>query len=393
LSGRVEKWLNILRIEARMRATLLFIHRWLGLTAGIVFAIASLSGAVLVYEPELERLLSGGPRFATTPGTITPREIETRLAVDHPGLRLEQLRWPIGNTVYVVELDEGGRNRRIFLDPGTGNTIRARAPHIIITGFRRLHTSLLVGPIGNRLVIYTSVIALLSLALGVILWWPGIRKFFGGFRIRTRRGFYLFNFDTHNVMGVLAFPLLFVMTATGVFMRYHGAVDRIDRALGGRAPDAPPILHSTVPAARSDATALSLERVVGVAVESAGGGDVTFIDFGENPTDVIEVRVRHSIGGDSTAVALDRYTGNVLGSWPLVERGRFTEDMNSRLHMGRYPSQVLRLLWALSCVIGGLLLPTGAVMWWMKRRRLVDSAERRTERARSASADEVSEIG
>ena len=47
------------QLQARndMREKLMFVHRWLGLTAGVIFAIASATGAVLIYQADLDRLI------------------------------------------------------------------------------------------------------------------------------------------------------------------------------------------------------------------------------------------------------------------------------------------------------------------------------------------------
>ena len=44
-----------------MRRALLFVHRWLGLTGGVVFAIAALTGSIMVYADDLDVLLDGAP--------------------------------------------------------------------------------------------------------------------------------------------------------------------------------------------------------------------------------------------------------------------------------------------------------------------------------------------
>jgi uncharacterized iron-regulated membrane protein len=365
-----------------MRSTLLFMHRWLGLTIGIVFAIASTTGAVLVYQPELNRLLTGGPAFATTPGRIPVAELERRVREAEPGSVIRQVRWPVDGGPITVQFEQGGRPGRLFIDPGGGQVLQPRPQSRLLLALRRVHVNMLIGRPGNRVVVWVTMISLVSLLLGVILWWPGVRRLRNGFRIRRKRGWYLFTFDLHGATGIIAFPLLVLITFTGVVLHYPSIIGPIDRLLGGETLDRtepwtlPPQANESPP--MESAMDASLERIVRVAMDATASGEVLAMTRSpDGSTITVRVRGGDAMETDSTDVIMDAHTAVIRSRRPLIETHRFTHGMVERLHMARYPNALIKLLWSLSCLVGGLLLPTGIIMWWMKRTRLAVSADRR----------------
>jgi uncharacterized iron-regulated membrane protein len=294
-----------------------------------------------------------------------------------------QAFWPdAANAVYRVQLNDGGTRRDVVLDAGSGRRLEPRQTHLLLRVIRRVHTSLFAGRIGSRLVLYASVVTLLSLMLGLVLWWPGLRKIVNGFRVRFRRGAYILNFDLHQSLGVLAWPLLFIMTLTGVLLGFPRVVQRIDRTFGAGPPtwspppSTPPA--QALPGPARPALRLLAERAAAVTADAR----VARLSYPSQPTGVIRATV--VAGRDSFVVALDRYSGEVLGREPRAGL-RFDGALNDRLHFGRLGGPVVRALYMLACVMGGVMLPTGITMWWLTRTRKAESAERRASRVAPTS--------
>jgi uncharacterized iron-regulated membrane protein len=350
-----------------MRRAVFFIHKWLGLTAGLVFAIASLTGAFLVYQEELDTLI-GGPRFHTTPGLIEPVEIESALRRHRPAARLVRVIWPAdGANVINVRIIDGGRQQDLVFDAGSGALLRPRPVHLLLQATRRLHAGLLIGPIGARVVLYASAASIISLVLGVVLWWPGVRRLAHGFRIRWRRGVYVLNFDLHQTLGVLALPLLLVMTVTGVLFN-PGMMNLTSRLLhGGISVDT----WTSLKSATSDPAApgINLQEATQRARAGHERTALTRIEFPSTTDGVIVVWMRDPpqapVAGGTMRVALDRVTGDVLARQHL----QYDSDVNARLHYGWMGGTAVRVLYVIACFVGFGLLPTGVALWWIKRKR------------------------
>ena len=66
------------------------------------------------------------------------------------------------------------------------------------------------------LVLGVTAIMLLFLGLsGIWLWWPGVRHWVRGVRVRLKKGRYARDYDLHEVAGMIAVPLLLMWAITG----------------------------------------------------------------------------------------------------------------------------------------------------------------------------------
>lgn len=354
------------------RRALLAVHRWLGLTAGVIFAIAAGTGAILVYADELDALI-GGPRFETTPGLVGPEAIDAAIRRHAPGGRPIRVTWPGGpvNVLGVRVADQDGRQRDLVLDAGTGGLLDPRRQHLLLVGIRRLHVGLLMGPAGSRIVLLASCASIVSLGIGLVLWWPGIRRLGRVVRLRLRGGTHALNLDLHQTLGALAAPLLLVMTVTGVLMD-PSAFAAVSRLLdGGPSASAWDALRSS-PGAGPGVPDIDLATAFRNARAGAEAAPVAQVSFPAAPDGVVDVRLGPDAGESFGAVrvALDRHTGAVL----LRQDLRYDPRANGRLHFGLIGAPAVRALYAVACLVGFSLLPTGLTLWWMKRRRRLERA-------------------
>jgi uncharacterized iron-regulated membrane protein len=370
-----------------MREILLVIHRWLGISIGVFFGVASLTGAVLVFEPELNRLL--GTRAAPlTAGDVGAEAVEAEIARNYPGARILLFRPPQEQPgFYRVDLRHEGQRYSVFLDAGSGRPVSASAPSFLLTMIRRAHTGLFIPRYGHWLVVFASALALIGMVSGSVLWWPGIRRFFSGFRVRARRGFYILNFDLHQAIGILALPLLIVMTVTGVLMPFEDASRRVIYALFlDFSPRTEPYWEAPrreAPAPGSLPRALSPAAVLAASMREVPNARPMAVVYPNDPAALVEVRM--NAGGFRTAPTIarvlhDPYDGRVvLAEDPRIFSGAdFVGAAGTlRYHVGGFDNLLIRILYFASCVAGGVLFPTGLVIWWLKRQRKDAAVERR----------------
>lgn len=370
-----------------MREAILWIHRWLGLTAGLIFGIASATGAVLVYQAELETLL-GGPRFETTEGELTPAAIETAVLSANPNASITEVEWPgDGENVVRVGLLQDGRARNVWVDNGSGRLVEPRRQTLVLLGIRRLHTTLLMGRYGAKIVTWASAAGVVAIIIGIYLWWPGIRKFWTGFRVRSSRGAYILNFDLHQALGILGAPLLLLGAATGFLLPYGRVLDKVEKTVHAPVVDATwTELRSAAPP-DSAARPSPLARLVTNAKDRAPQASLRNITVSRDPSGVVKAELT-AADGAITHVAMDRYSGDVLATRLERVQLRFDRRTNHGLHVAEIGGPVFALIYMLSCVIGFVLVPTGVVVWWMKRTRKAESADRRADArvAREAGA-------
>ena len=76
-----------------------------------------------------------------------------------------------------------------------------------------LHERLAMGRSGGQVVAISTLLGILVVSSGLILWWR--RKIVVA---RPGKGWWRFSFDLHHSLGILGFLLMFLLTATGVGM-------------------------------------------------------------------------------------------------------------------------------------------------------------------------------
>lgn len=373
-----------------VRDALITVHRWIGLAVGLFFAIASLTGAVVVYQPELEALVNLGA-YDVTEGDVGLAAVLAAVAREAPDGRVASVSWPSRRMpAYQVQVS-GPNARPVWVDPGSGRVIRPAWRPPLIQAIRALHTSLLAGRWGSRVVTWTSVIALFVMVTGLFLWWPGIRRFLHGFRIRLRRDLYVLSYDTHQVVGALALPMLFLMTFTGVLLPFPTLARTTAHALWGeRAPPRPPPRQIRLEPPVPIIDRSSPEELFEAARARVDGAEPAALVLPGNehaPARVVFGLGPQRASREVVAVLVHPATAEILDiddPRALAPPERLFQTGWVGWHTGRIGGEVARVIYVVSCLAGGFLVPTGVIVWWLKRRRIQAAAGRRADRGTTA---------
>lgn len=228
--------------SVRLRRALFQIHRWVGLAIGVYVLLVSLSGSVIVYRGELDRL------FATR--TVLVRPLERRLSdaqllaaarTAFPGLRFSaiQIHRPIApDRAAEVWFYFGGRAvgpgriRRLF-DPYTGQDLgdpvgREPAP---ISWITRLHENLLSGSTGLALNGAAAMLLTMLCVTGAVIWWPGSARWRRSLALRRNVGWRRLTWDLHSVLGFWAFLAVLMWSLTGIYLAFPDAFVSLHKLL------------------------------------------------------------------------------------------------------------------------------------------------------------------
>ena len=222
--------------KRRLRSTLSWLHLWVGLTVGVLFALIGLSGSVLVFHTDLLRWqhpqLSAPAPVAD--GRVLAQLFDRWTSQGLTGIDLPREQLPVWQAYFA----DGSRR---YFAPEDGALLLARSEHDDwLLWLHELHTALLGGETGHELVGIVGWIALFMLLTGLYLWWPTWRRMLA--HLRMYRGPPVRRWLTwHRGTGAIMTPLLLLLTLTGVGMIYHdGARTFLAALLGGdQAPSAP----------------------------------------------------------------------------------------------------------------------------------------------------------
>ncbi|MEJ8629078.1 PepSY domain-containing protein [Sphingomonas sp. I4] len=195
-------------------------HFWAGLLVAPILLMLSLTGAIYLFNDELNDAIYPGLRFVPPHRDTVPmsRMIQSALAA-YPG-SASRIDMPgsADRAVVVFVQPDTGPPRRVAVDPGTGRVLGSVVYDRTLIGWAdAMHRSILMGVFGERLVELAVCWALVLLVSGLLLWWPR-----GRFRAagtlwprmsgRGRR----FWRDLHGPVGLWSAMLIAFLIVTGL---------------------------------------------------------------------------------------------------------------------------------------------------------------------------------
>ena len=335
-----------------LRRILLWLHRWVGVVAGLVILVAAITGALIVIERPLNRWLSPA-LYPQKPSGSAHTSVEQALASlreKHPEARVDGIRLPRDGRDALM-LFSG--NQVFHFDPASGESLGSRPRR---TGFTqtliKLHTNLLAGPTGGTIIVVATIVTIALALSGLWLWWP---LHIGWFR--RGANFRRFNLELHSIAGLYSSLFLLVIAITGVTLRYLHV-------------EHPRVPTSSPPAAASER--IAVDDAIQRAEAALPGTHAAAIEMpGPNARTPFRVQLAFPEDGSPagrSVVFLDRFSGNVLavhnartGTW-LERYG----NLQLSLHTGAVaglPGQVIAFL---VCIALILQIASGYVLWWKR---------------------------
>ncbi|OHE79742.1 MAG: hypothetical protein A2107_01345 [Verrucomicrobia bacterium GWF2_62_7] len=372
------------------RQWLFWIHLYAGLAIGLVTLVVGLSGAALVYAPELEI----GPRRASAivPDHLPIDVLTARVMNANPGFRLQDIRFDFygnANQYHIQTLEERsdpelqatakapvkrpGTDLHLVVDPASGSILNSVDRHTGVWHWlRELHHNLLAGKTGR---LANGVVALLLLILcltGIVIWWPGPRLWRKRTVVQTGTGWKRLNWDLHNAYGFWIAGTLTLFAFTGAHFAFPQPIDSVIRlATASPAPVKKPKADlGTSVKVRS----ASIEEIFSAARTTIPGGRVAQIKFPKQLSEPVEARIKTPFDGHQdghSKVFLSAVNAEVIRveKFSDLSIGNKLIALMGPLHMARFMSPgwasvVLRIFWLLAGVAPGLLFITGFLMWW-----------------------------
>lgn len=355
--------------SSRWRNWLFRVHLYAGLAAGLLLSVAGISGALLVYAPELETGASPARKRVDGPA---PEAVAASLLEARPGLRLRDVRFDRHGNAFVYHLQEekpgrGGRDLHVLVDPASGTVLReadrrAGAWHWL----RELHHDLFAGKTGRQVNGIAAAVLLVLCLTGLAVWWPGPKLWKKRLAVARGTGWKRTAWDLHSAAGFWTCAALGFFAFTGILFAWP---DAVKRAFGVR-PEAK-MGWKLEASAGAPAPMAELARA---AERAVAGGRVAQIKLPVRAGEPAEARVKTPFDGhmhghsrvwlhpsDATVLRVEDFRAlpaarRLLAVAGQVHKGHFTDS--------GWPGAVVRALWIPIGLAPGLLFLTGFLMWW-----------------------------
>jgi uncharacterized iron-regulated membrane protein len=360
------------------RVILRRIHLWLGLSLGLVFALAGLTGSALVFYPEIDNALV--PALRAVPAHARPpswQAVHDRLRHDHPtrtgawGIEVTPGGGPIP-VRYYTPVETKGRAfapLMLWLDPRDLSAVRAGFwGEYPTTWLDALHWQLLSGKTGEIVMGLSGFGMLAMLVTGLAVWWPRVGQWRRGLHWKPRAATVRRLYDVHKLVGVASFVVLIVVTATGVMLELP---DQVRPAIGRLSP----LFVAPKPNVQPrSGLSLSLDSLAERGQSLFPHSELAWIETPASSTSAVRINLwqpgEPSRRFPRTNVWLDPFTGTVLAirDGRRESAGDVALNWLHPLHGGEALGMSGRLLVLLSGVAAVTLAATGWWRWFARRK-------------------------
>jgi uncharacterized iron-regulated membrane protein len=368
----------------KTKKIILIIHLWLGFSSGIIVCFLGITGCILAFEQEIrhftepELFVSIEDRLYQPPSVIV-NEGEKYL----DGKKAKSIEYPgIGKSALVSYYDDSAYSI-ISVNPYTATVLKAKNMNddffrIVLNGHFYLW---LPENIGQPIVASATLIFVIMMITGLILWWPknkAARK--QRFSIKWNARWRRLNYDLHNILG-------FYMTWIAVFIAVTGLVwgfQWFAQSVYWVSSFGKTIPEHRHPVSETSQTQSSASNVADITwmglMKQAGPKESVSIYFPATPTDALEGAINHRPGTyyDTDYYHFDQYNGKELKATGIYA-GKFKQAsvadkinrMNYDIHVGAVLGLPGKILAFLASLIAASLPVTGFYIWWGRRHKKI----------------------
>ncbi|MFB9079605.1 PepSY-associated TM helix domain-containing protein [Flavobacterium procerum] len=367
---------------------ILKIHLWLGLASGLIVIILGITGCLYVFEEELRPVVHDYYYADEIKNEKLPISRLIQIAKEtnqktNPKQSLSGCKIINSDDRTVMiwffeELDKDAfwywnryQSTYLYLNPYSGKVQQQEEYNFEFFVFvRMMHQTLCLNSnIGDPIVGTATIIFIISLITGLVLWWPknkqaAKQRFW--FRWKDTTQWKRKNYDLHNILGFYSMLFALIIALTGLvwaFESYDKGVQWIFN--GGKTFERPePLVSDTTKYTKNTAT----DKIF-ASIKKSYPDAKSYFMFLPKENDSLRTFntfIRFENRFDDTAEEFDQYTGKKLKTTTYQDKnnGEKFRFINYDLHVGSilgFPGKVLAFFASLICAS----LPiTGFYIWW-----------------------------
>jgi uncharacterized iron-regulated membrane protein len=357
-----------------------YLHLWLGLTSGLVIFIIALTGALWTFETEIQDALYSYRKVKQENiPYITPSQLKAIAAKVFDDKPVHSISYPAKDKAATVKSWSNEKENQYhfiaYINPYTGKLLHVKKNHNFFDVVIELHTNLLLGDAGRKIIDYSTLIFLLMIISGIVLWWPrskARRK--SSFSIKRNTSFKRKNYDLHNVLGFYACWVLIFIVLTGLAWGFEWMNKSLYAAASGGA------VYKDWPAPKSDTInatneITAIDDKVFTTAATAYNKPYESIEMYypavKDETYSVYINPSSKTYYKSSDYYFDAYTGSLLTEEHFAQKngGEKIRSMYYDIHVGKilgFPGQLLVFF---ASLIAASLPVTGFLIWYGKRKK------------------------
>jgi uncharacterized iron-regulated membrane protein len=377
------------------------IHLYLGLAAGLIITISSLTGALLVFEKELTEAFNHDRYYVQPAGArLSLDKLAAMVKEQVPGAGIARIQvFADPERTAQVLLDEGKKakkesgndkaakkgkpgappkkekGRTAFVDPYTGKVVELYSyQQTFYYKIFSLHRWLLAGDTGKVITGISTLIFLFILITGIVLWWPKTRAIFKQrVKMKWGSGWKRFNHDMHVVFGFYASIFLFIVAFTGLTWSFDWFSNAFYSLLGGTPKQA--VAPLSAPAAvAANSGKISCESALAIVQQQAPGAVFYAVSAPKDSTAAFTVSLlpQGALHDNATTTYyLDQFKGKMIQSQTFAQRSLAQQVKASvkPVHTGAIFGTASKVFALIIALLGATFPATGTIMWINRTRK------------------------
>jgi uncharacterized iron-regulated membrane protein len=357
------------------------IHLWLGLGSELVVLLLAITGCILAFEVEIRTLTESFRKVPVENKAYLPpsalKQIAEKYLSSKKALGIE---YPGEGKAAVAAYYDETNYELVFLNPYSGEVLKHKNMpddffRIVLDGHFYLW---LPHDIGQPIAASATLIFLIMMITGLILWWPknkaaGKQRFSVKWNAKWRRK----NYDLHNVLGFYMTWVSIFIAITGLVFGFQWFAKSVYWATSGgktKVEDQHPLSDTTKTALFTNMPDHLWQQHKKEVSKTESLG----VYFASLKTDPVEIVVNHLPGTyyNSDFYHYDQNTGKLLKAAGSYE-GKFstasTADkivrMNYDMHTGAVLGFTGKLIAFFASLIAASLPVTGFIIWWGRKKK------------------------
>jgi len=375
-----------------LRRVIFQIHLWVGVIVALYCIVIGLSGSALVFKDEIEHITEAQVyRITPVPQTVTLEQAIRAIESRRPGWVASGLM-DFGKTseatTVLMRRKTGAPEsnyRMVSFNPYTGAVLLDRMRYDGVLGWiSNLHFYLLSGKTGLQISGWMSVGLLLLCISGLVVWWPGVKRWAGAIVLRLhgrkRINWKRLNWDLHSVVGFWSCAALLAVTFTGLYFAFPAATGAITVVATGGSP-AKAMAQMEAPdrkPAPSSAPSMTVDQVIAVARRALPeNAPPNYLYLPGKPGAPFSATGYYNGSlpySQLVRISLDPHTGEVLGKADTTQQmlGLRVIQYFFTVHFGSFGGDgwlgiAVKVIWVLVGLVPVLLAVTGLIMYWNRK--------------------------
>jgi uncharacterized iron-regulated membrane protein len=361
-----------------IKKAITLLHLWVGLVSGLIIFIICITAAIWSFSPEIEDLASYRHVIPKDIPLLSVSSLKAIADKQLPDKKLNSLIiFDDRKKSAIAEFYGGSYYYAAYIDPYTGKVLKLRDEgHTFFRYVILGHYSLWLGNFGKQIVRWTTLLFLIMLISGIIVWWPrnkAARK--QRFKIKLGTSPKRLNYDLHNVLGFYASWIILFAVLTAVVWTFDFARDA--EYFAGSTGKTFPGYHDVIVKKQiEDKSIISkIDSLYALQAASHKKNYMITISFPADDSSVYTISVYpHKQIYDYDAYHYDQYTFKEVpvtfgGKYADANNGEKIVRMNYDIHIGNIIGLPGRIAMFFAVLVCASLPITGFYIWWGKNKK------------------------